>query len=97
MEQAIIALVAEPQAKEIPMKPLTMIGLATVLAIGSATAADARQGCGTGFHRNMHGHCVPNGRARVYVVGSYYPGRGYWYNGRWWHSRYRYHHGWRYR
>jgi len=35
-------------------------------------------------------------------VGRYYPGRGYWYNNRWWHHRYRDRdrdrdRGWRYR
>jgi hypothetical protein len=86
------------------MKALAVLGLATVIAIGSASAADARQGCGAGFHRNMRGRCVPNlrqrnmrQRAEVFVVGRYYPGRGYWYDGRWWHHRYRHHNIWRYR
>ena len=81
------------------MKALTVLCLATVLAIGAASSADARQGCGLGFHRNFHGRCVPNMRQtrEVFVVGRYYPGRGYWYNGRWWHHRYRHHDMWRYR
>ena len=79
------------------MKALTVLGLATVLAIGTASAADARQGCGLGFHRNFQGICVPNGRQPVWIVGRYYPGRGYWYGGRWYHRRYPYRHGWRYR
>jgi hypothetical protein len=81
------------------MKALAVLGLATVIAIGSASAADARQGCGAGFHRNMRGRCVPNmrQRAEVFVVGRYYPGRGYWYDGGWWHHRYRHHNIWRYR
>jgi hypothetical protein len=81
------------------MKSLAIFGLATALAVGAASTADARQGCGVGFHRNMRGRCVPNmrGRQQVFVVGRYYAGRGYWYNGRWWHRRYRYHNMWRYR
>jgi hypothetical protein len=80
------------------MKAIAVIGLATVLAIGSASTAEARQGCGVGFHRTIRGRCVPNrGRRVVWVSGRYYPGRGYWYGGRWYHHRYRWHHGWRYR
>jgi len=80
------------------MKALAVIGLATVLAIGAGSAADARQGCGAGFHRNFRGRCVPNARARVvWVTGRYYPGRGYWSGTRWYHHRYRWHNGWRYR
>lgn len=36
-------------------------------------------------------------RPPALVVGRYYPGRGYWYGGRYWHRRYRYGNGWRYR
>jgi len=81
------------------MKALALVGLAAVLTVGAASTAEARQGCGAGFHRNFRGFCVPNLRMRreVFVVGRYYPGRGYWYNGRWWHRRYRFHHMWRYR
>lgn len=80
------------------MKTLAVIGLASVLAIGAASTAQARQGCGAGFHRNVRGRCVPNARTRVvWVEGRYYPGRGYWYRGRWYHHRVRWHRGWRYR
>jgi len=78
------------------MKSLMVLGLASVMV--AAAPADARQGCGTGFHRAPNGRCVPNLRARqAWVVGRYYDGRGYWYNNRWWHNRYRYHDQWRYR
>lgn len=71
------------------MKALTAIGLATAISISAVSPAAARQGCGLGFHRNFRGFCVPNVRQQVWVVGRYYPGRGYWYSGRWWHRRYR--------
>jgi hypothetical protein len=72
----------------------------TLLALGAP--AEAAQGCGAGFHRSPHGRCIPNrgpgyGRPGGPVVGVYYPGRGYWYNNRYWHKRYRHHGGWRYR
>ena len=80
------------------MKVMTVIGLATVLALGAASTAQARQGCGVGFHRNFHGRCVPNrGMHQTWIVGRYYPHRGYWYGGRWYHHRYHGPHGWRYR
>jgi hypothetical protein len=66
----------------------------------TATPAEARDGCGRGFHRGYHGQCISNryyragGPARL---GYYYEGRG-WYDGRrYYHQRYRYRNGWRYR
>jgi hypothetical protein len=42
--------------------------------------------------------CRPNRDRRiVFVEGRFYPGRGYWYQNRWWHRRYRGHDSWRYR
>ncbi len=83
------------------MKILAAIGLASVIALSATAPADARQGCGPGFHRNPYGRCVPNRgpREQVWVVGRYYPGRGYWYHNRWWHhrSRDRDRREWRYR
>jgi hypothetical protein len=80
------------------MKVLAALGLASAMALASASPAQARQGCGPGFHRAPNGMCRPNrGGARVFVVGRYYPGRGYWYQNRWWHRRYRHRNGWRYR
>ncbi len=81
------------------MKALAALGLASVIALAAASPASAMQGCGRGYHRGPYGHCRPNmGPAgpQVFVVGRYYPGRGYWYNNRWYHRRYRYHQGWRY-
>ena len=82
------------------MKALAAIGLASVIVLAAASPAQARQGCGPGFHRAPNGMCRPNrgpGGPQVYVVGRFYPGHGYWYNNRWWHRRYRDHNGWRYR
>jgi hypothetical protein len=71
---------------------LILAGVASVVAYSSA--AQARDGCGDGWHRNAYGDCRPNydryyssrdpyyGRDRVVVVdpeiGEFYPGRGYW-------------------
>jgi hypothetical protein len=79
------------------MKMLATIGVASLLAIAAASPAAARQGCGRGFHRAPNGMCRPNMRQQMWVVGRYYPGRGYWDGRRWWRHRYRYRNGWRYR
>jgi hypothetical protein len=83
------------------MKFVTAFGLASTIALVAMSPAQARQGCGRGFHRAPNGMCRPNGPYRpggqVWVVGRYYPGHGYWYNNRWWHRRYREHNEWRYR
>ncbi|HTI30825.1 MAG TPA: hypothetical protein VL405_01745 [Sphingomonas sp.] len=73
----------------------------------TATAADARQGCGPGAERGPRGYCHPirrghwdrgnhYGRDR-WVVGRFYDGRGYWDGRDWYQHRYRYNNGWRYR
>jgi len=64
---------------------------ASLVALGAPSAADARQGCGVGFHRGPAGICRPN------VRGAYYRGFGYWDGHRYWKSRYRHRGGWRYR
>lgn len=81
------------------MKAIAAIGLMSAFAMAAASPADARQGCGPGFHRTPHGRCVPNrGGQQVWVVGHYYEGHGYWYNNRWYKHRYRdRHRAWRYR
>jgi hypothetical protein len=81
------------------MKFVIALGAVSSIALVAAAPANARQGCGPGFHRAPNGMCRPNrdGQTEVYVVGRYYPGHGYWYNNRWWHNRYRYRHMWRYR
>lgn len=83
------------------MKKLLLIALAAGAALTAVSPADARQGCGPGFHRGPYGGCRPNRGPviveRVPVVGVFYAGRGYWDGRRYWWHRYRWHGGWRYR
>ena len=86
------------------MKKTIGLMLAATVALGTASVAQARDGCGKGFHRGPAGHCRPNrgpgygyGNHHRPVVGVYYPGRGYWYRNRYWQHRYRHHGDWRYR
>ena len=81
------------------MKVLTVLGLASVMALAAVSPANAAQGCGPGMHRGGDGACHPNhmGAGGAWVVGRYYPGHGYWYNNQWYHHRVRWHNGWRYR
>ena len=87
------------------MKKSLLLAVAAAAATLVATPqAQARDGCGRGFHENFRGRCVPN-RGRFYraepgirlVIGNFYPGRGYWDGRRYWPHRYRWHEGWRYR
>jgi hypothetical protein len=85
------------------MKTFISLVLAAGLAIGTASTAVARQGCGPGAHRGPYGHCRPNVRGtRVvvtphgFVVGRYYRGRGYWDGRRWWQHRRQWRNAWRY-
>jgi hypothetical protein len=85
------------------MKKLLALAFAAGAAVVATAPADARQGCGPGFHRGPYGHCRPN-RDRVVVaapgtliVGNFYRGKGYWDGQRYWQRRYRWHNGWRYR
>lgn len=81
----------------------TILGIVVVAsALGMASAAEAAQGCGIGWHRGPYGHCRPNGGPNgavpgPAVVGVYYPGRGWWDGHRYWWHRYSWHGGWRYR
>jgi hypothetical protein len=88
----------------------TILGIVAVASVlGTASAAEAAQGCGIGFHRGPYGYCRPNGGPVVavpgpvvavpgpLVVGSFYPGRGWWDGHRYWWHRYAWHGGWRYR
>lgn len=86
------------------MKKLFIIALTFVAALTAiAPAAEARQGCGVGFHRGPYGACRPNVPGPVVVVpggprvGIYYRGQGYWDGHRYWARRERWHGGWRYR
>lgn len=77
----------------------------TAVAAFVAIPAEARQGCGPGFHRGYYGRCVPNRGGPVVVrepgvrlvIGNFYNGRGYWDGRRYYQHRYRYNNGWRYR
>jgi hypothetical protein len=84
------------------MKKLLFIALAASAAVTSIAPAEARQGCGPGFHRGPYGACRPNrGPAVVAIgvprIGVFYHGRGYWNGRRYWAHRDRWHGGWRYR
>lgn len=83
------------------MKSFLLAVAAVGTAVIASAPAEARQGCGVGFHRGYHGRCIPNRGAgyarRGPVIGVFYPGRGYWYGNRYWAQRYRWHGGWRYR
>jgi hypothetical protein len=86
------------------MKKYLAFALAAGVALTAVSPADARQGCGPGFHRGPYGHCRPNrdGRgvavvAPGLVIGNFYDGRGYWDGRRYWQHRERWHRGWRYR
>ncbi|TGD99042.1 GCG_CRPN prefix-to-repeats domain-containing protein [Methylobacterium nonmethylotrophicum] len=50
----------------------TMAAGAAILSlgalVGTGTTAEARDGCGPGFHRNWHGWCRPNFGPRVYYA-----------------------------
>lgn len=82
------------------MKTISITALAVVAVLTKAAPADAAQGCGPAFHRGYYGRCIPNRGPGFYGaprVGIFYPGRGYWYGGRYWGHRYGWHGGWRYR
>ena len=75
------------------MKTILAIALAATVGTGviAAAPADARDGCGMGFHRGPHGRCFPN------APGGFYHGYGYWDGHRYWQHRDRFQGGWRYR
>jgi len=90
------------------MQKLLLAALAAGTVMAAAPAAQARDGCGPGMHRDGYGRCFPNRGPRgpvAYVVpggpplviGNYYHGRGYWDGRAWYHHRERWNGGWRYR
>ena len=93
------------QKERLPMKrAILAAALSTGVALTAMGTAHAAQGCGPGFHRGVYGACRPNygprfgyGPGPGPAVGVFYPGRGYWYGGRYWGQRFRYGGGWRYR
>ena len=78
-----------------------LLGVSALAALSLASAAQAAQGCGPGYHRGPYGGCRPNlGPGPVVVgprLGVFYGGRGWWDGHRYWGNRYRWHGGWRYR
>jgi hypothetical protein len=86
----------------VDVKKILAIALAAGAALTLVSPADAREGCGRGFHRGPYGHCRPNRGTAVAVapgliVGNFYTGRGYWDGRRYYQHRYRQRNGWRYR
>jgi hypothetical protein len=84
------------------IKKILALALVAGTTVALASPADARDGCGRGFHRGPYGHCRPN-RGDVVrvapglVIGNFYAGRGYWDGRRYWQRRERWHNRWRYR
>ena len=89
---------------------MLMAMAAGMVAATVAAPAQARDGCGPGFHRGPAGRCRPNGPppgppgvaigvpgGPGLVIGNFYEGRGYWDGRRYWQRRERWHGGWRYR
>ncbi|WP_375394512.1 GCG_CRPN prefix-to-repeats domain-containing protein [uncultured Sphingomonas sp.] len=75
------------------MKTIPAIAIAATLGTGviAVAPADARDGCGPGFHAGPRGRCFPN-------QAGYFDGhRGYWDGHRYWQHRERFQGGWRYR
>jgi hypothetical protein len=83
------------------MKKLIFAALGATAMFAALAPAEAAQGCGPGFYRGPYGHCRPNEAVGVrvgpLVIGTFYPGRGYWDGHRYWMHRERWHGGWRYR
>jgi hypothetical protein len=72
------------------MRVLIALGAATIIATAVASPAQAREGCGPGFHRAWNGMCRANrGTYARYVEGQYYSGRGYYWHNRWYQHRHR--------
>jgi hypothetical protein len=80
-------------------KSLLLALAATAATLAAAPPAQARDRCGAGYHRNAHGRCVMNHRARrpVLVIGRYYNGHGWWDGRRYYRHRYMHRGHWRYR
>ncbi len=79
------------------MKALVALGAAAIVAMVAASPAEAREGCGPGFHRTSHGMCRPNRGTRMrWMEGHYYAGHGYWWHNRWYKHRRRQHGVWIY-
>ena len=72
------------------MKNLIAIGAAALAVTVASVPAQAREGCGNGYHRTPYGNCRANkGTYARYVEGQYYHGRGYYWHNRWYQHRHR--------
>ena len=72
------------------MKALLAVGAAAIIATVATAPAQAREGCGRGFHRTAYGNCRPDrGTYARYVEGHFYEGRGYYWHNRWYQHRHR--------
>jgi hypothetical protein len=79
------------------MKALIVLASTAIMATAAATPAQAREGCGPGFHRAWNGMCRANrGTEMRRMEGRYYAGQGYWHSGRYWRNRHRRHGVWIY-
>ena len=79
------------------MKTLITLAAAAAVATVAAAPAQAREGCGRGFHRTAYGTCRANrGTQMRWLEGHYYAGQGYWHQNRWYHRRHRQHGVWIY-
>jgi hypothetical protein len=88
--------------ERLAMKKILALALAAGATLTAALPANAAQGCGPGFHRGYYGRCIPNGFYHdtvvgVPIVGHYYGNRGWWDGHRYYHDRYQFRGGWRYR
>ncbi|MFT4026583.1 MAG: hypothetical protein QM676_07260 [Novosphingobium sp.] len=87
------------------MKKILALAMTAGIALATTGIAEARQGCGPGYHRGPHGRCLANARHGVgvavtpggrLVVGRFYHGRGYWNGRRYYQHRARRGPGWHY-
>ena len=76
-------------------KLIVPLALATGVLL-TAPAAEARDGCGPGFHRGYYGYCRPNWRPYVYRPFSYGPAYRHFGYRRWggYRRHYRYRYSW---
>jgi hypothetical protein len=84
------------------MRKLLAVAFIAAVVAGAASSADARGGCGPGWHPGPYGrHCFRNtgGEAVILApgIGVFVTGHGYWDGHRYWWHRDRWHGGWRYR
>ena len=94
--------VGRDETRGLVMKKMLAVAFVAAAIAGTSSTADARDGCGLGWHAGPHGrHCFRNtGSEEVIInpgVGVFVTGHGYWDGHRYWWHRDRWHGGWRYR